>query len=90
VEEAFGPGALGRAGGRRRQGFTKDAKKALELSLREAIALGDKGIAPEHVLLGVARAGDETTVAALRRAGVTAEEVRAAVLAERERRRGAA
>ena len=59
AEASFGPGALER--GRRARGghvpFTPQAKKALELSLREAIANGDKEIADEHVLLGVLREG---------------------------------
>ena len=59
AEENFGPGALERT--RRRRGshvsFTPEAKKALELALREAINLGDKTIGDEHVLLGVLREG---------------------------------
>jgi len=59
AEESFGPGALER--GRRQRGghvpFTPGAKKALELSLREAIAAGDREIGAEHVLLGVLREG---------------------------------
>ena len=60
AEESFGPGALER-GRRTRDGyvpFTPGAKKALELSLREAIAAGDREISDEHVLLGVLRQGD--------------------------------
>lgn len=64
AEESFGPGALER--GRRSRGgyvpFTAGAKKALELSLREAIAAGDKEIGPEHVLLGVLREGGAETL----------------------------
>jgi ATP-dependent Clp protease ATP-binding subunit ClpA len=59
AEASFGPGALER-GRRARHGyvpFTSGAKKALELSLREAIAAGDKEIADEHVLLGLLREG---------------------------------
>lgn len=41
--------------------FTKDAKKVLELSLREAIARGDDRIEAGHVLLGVLRAPNDTT-----------------------------
>ena len=37
--------------------FTTRAKKALELSLREAIAAGDREIGAEHVLLGLLREG---------------------------------
>jgi len=63
AEEAFGPGALERSRRRRspRWGgyipFTKDAKKALELGLREAIGLGHNYIGTEHILLGLLRAG---------------------------------
>ncbi|MEV5651804.1 Clp protease N-terminal domain-containing protein [Nocardia sp. NPDC052254] len=41
--------------------FSKDAKKALELSLREAISRGDNGIRTGHVLLGILRAANPTT-----------------------------
>lgn len=57
AEETFGEGALDRT--RKPRGhipFTKDAKKALELGLREAIRLGDKKIKSRHLLLGIIRA----------------------------------
>ncbi|WP_348537720.1 Clp protease N-terminal domain-containing protein, partial [Nocardia brasiliensis] len=41
--------------------FTKDAKKVLELSLREALARKDKSIESGHVLLGILRAPNPTT-----------------------------
>ncbi|WP_067703113.1 Clp protease N-terminal domain-containing protein [Nocardia jejuensis] len=41
--------------------FTRDAKKVLELSLREAITRGDKRIEAGHVLLGVLRAPNQVT-----------------------------
>ena len=54
--------------------FTPGAKKALELSLREAIAAGDREIGPEHVLLGsCARAARD---ALLRAAGAEPAVVR--------------
>ena len=37
--------------------FTPEAKKSLELALREAIAAGDREIGAEHVLLGLLREG---------------------------------
>jgi ATP-dependent Clp protease ATP-binding subunit ClpA len=37
--------------------FTPRAKKVLELSLREALTLGNNHIGPEHILLGIAREG---------------------------------
>jgi len=77
VEATFGPGALER-GGRRRGGrtsFTPEAKKSLELALREAVRLGDRHIGPEHVLLGLLREG--SAVGALGRAGAAVDRVRA-------------
>ena len=59
VEEAFGPGALDRARAPKRRflgghiPFAKEAKKALELSLREALALRHNYIGTEHMLLGL-------------------------------------
>jgi ATP-dependent Clp protease ATP-binding subunit ClpC len=38
--------------------FTPHAKKTLELSLREAIALGNTSIGTEHILLGLIREGE--------------------------------
>jgi ATP-dependent Clp protease ATP-binding subunit ClpA len=63
AEAAFGPGALDRADKqKRRRGpfanhlpFTPEAKKVLELALREALNLGDRHIGSEHVLLGLVR-----------------------------------
>jgi hypothetical protein len=63
VEEAFGPGALDRARGARRSWlgghipFAKEAKKALELALREALALKHNYIGTEHILLGLLHDG---------------------------------
>jgi ATP-dependent Clp protease ATP-binding subunit ClpA len=59
--------------------FTRAAKKALELSLREALALRVKEIRVEHLVLGMMRAeGLATTVVA--RLGVPPDDVRRAVL----------
>jgi ATP-dependent Clp protease ATP-binding subunit ClpA len=78
VEEAFGPGALerGRAG---HVPFTPRSKKALELALRTAAHLGDNFIAPEHVLLGVARTDGGLAVRILNERGITRERLQAAV-----------
>ena len=84
VEASFGPGALGRRrAGRPR--FAPRAKKTLELALREAIALGDRQIGSEHVLLGLMRDPGEPVAAILRRRGQSPEAVRAATLAARTR-----
>ena len=81
VEEAFGPGALDKGGPRRRGGhipFSKEAKKTLELSLREAIRLKDRSIGTEHILLGILRAEGEGH-AALRALGVDVAALRRAL-----------
>lgn len=80
VEAAFGPGAL--AGGRPTAGrllFTAQAKKALELALREAVSLGSREIRAEHLLLGILRAGDGLGARLLAAHGVTADALRARV-----------
>jgi ATP-dependent Clp protease ATP-binding subunit ClpC len=51
--------------------FTAKAKKALELSLREALARNDRTIRPEHLLLGLLREGEGVAAQVLREAGVT-------------------
>ena len=62
VEEAFGPGALDRARAPKRRfpgghiPFAKEAKKVLELALREALMLKHNYIGTEHVLLGLLHA----------------------------------
>ncbi|TKR22950.1 hypothetical protein FA014_13745 [Cellulomonas hominis] len=81
ADTVFGAGALDRAdrarrptpGGRRAPGhvpFTRDAKKTLEVALREAIRLGHRRIEAGHVLLAVVRLSDTDGYALLRRAGV--------------------
>jgi ATP-dependent Clp protease ATP-binding subunit ClpA len=89
VERTFGPGALsGRRSCRRvRSGgvapFTARSKKVLELSLREAIAMGDNFIGAEHMLLGILRAGDGVAAGILGSRGVQPEAVRAALRRDR-------
>jgi uncharacterized membrane protein len=72
VERTFGPGAwtnegFGPACRSRPQGghipFTAEAKKALELSLREALALKSGRIEAGHILLGLLRTGGRATEA---------------------------
>ena len=92
VEESFGPGALERAGNREacrrdlRTGyipFTPRAKKALELSLREALRLKDRGIDTEHLLLGLLREGKGLAAQFLHRAGIDLSTAQAKMLALR-------
>ncbi|MGH2687524.1 MAG: Clp protease N-terminal domain-containing protein [Actinomycetota bacterium] len=89
VERTFGPGAWtgpGRARGPRgslRTGhipFTADARKALELSLREALALECRSIEAGHILLGLLRVGGRP-VEALAALGVDTAAVRDSLVA---------
>ncbi|MGQ4596904.1 Clp protease N-terminal domain-containing protein [Nocardia sp. R6R-6] len=73
LEAHFGEDALDRAapdqrgprawprGGYGHIPFTRQAKKVLELSLREALARKDKTIESGHIVLGILRAPNETT-----------------------------
>jgi ATP-dependent Clp protease ATP-binding subunit ClpA len=83
VEEAFGPGALDRGAPGRRRGhipFTRGAKKALELALREALQLGHNYIGTEHLLLGLVRDERSSAARILAARGFGSERVRAEVL----------
>jgi ATP-dependent Clp protease ATP-binding subunit ClpC len=62
--------------------FTPRAKKVLELSSKEAHALGHRFVGPEHVLLGMLREGEGVANEILDWYGASPEKVRAA-LAER-------
>jgi ATP-dependent Clp protease ATP-binding subunit ClpC len=55
--------------------FTPHAKKALELSLREGVPLGNR-VGTEHILLGLVREGDGVACRVLDYFGVDAEKVR--------------
>lgn len=75
ADAVFGAGALDRADrrGARSPGhlpFTRDAKKTLEIALREAIRLGHKRIEAGHILLAIIRLDDTDGHALLRRCGV--------------------
>jgi ATP-dependent Clp protease ATP-binding subunit ClpA len=92
VEASFGPGALyWRPGRGCRRGrrvplaaghipFSPRAKKVLELSLREALALKHNYIGTEHILLGVAREGEGLAMLILTRLGAGPQVIRARVL----------
>ena len=82
VEEVFGPGALEGPGSRRRRErghipFTPQAKKVLELSLREALAMGSKTIADGHIALGILRDGQGSVAKVLHDRGVDPQVLRA-------------
>ncbi|MCB7136673.1 Clp protease N-terminal domain-containing protein [Cellulosimicrobium marinum] len=87
TDAAFGAGALERAGRRRRRGhvaFTKEAAKALERSLREAVALHATTIDSGHVLLALLQdegtTAHRTLAAALAAAGSTPDALRSVLL----------
>jgi ATP-dependent Clp protease ATP-binding subunit ClpA len=67
--------------------FSRDSKKVLELSLREALQLGDNFIGTEHVLLAILRQGDTVALKTLEAFDVTVADVRRAV-GEADRRAG--
>ena len=67
--------------------FGRDSKKVLELSLREALQLGDSFIGTEHVLLGILRQGDKVALETLEAFDITVADVRRAV-GEADRRAG--
>lgn len=75
--------ALSRSGRRRRRRghipFTRSAKKALELALREALAHKDNEIRCEHLLLGILRGGDKAAIGLITEHVYTAQ-LRAAVI----------
>jgi ATP-dependent Clp protease ATP-binding subunit ClpA len=82
VEKAFGPGALSRRDCRRgflggHIPFTARSKKALELTLREGLALGARGLRAEHLVLGLLREGDGVAAQILSARGVAYDAVRA-------------
>jgi len=60
--------------------FTPRAKKVLELSLREAIALGHNYVGTEHILLAMLREGDGVAAQALTGLGIGHAQVRERVL----------
>ncbi|HEX2404976.1 MAG TPA: Clp protease N-terminal domain-containing protein [Acidimicrobiia bacterium] len=59
--------------------FTADAKKVLELSLREAIRTRSRVIRPEHILLGVLRDQKSPTAMCLAGLGVDRKKIERAI-----------
>jgi ATP-dependent Clp protease ATP-binding subunit ClpA len=79
AEESFGPDALDPPRGRRGHlPFAKDARKTIELSLREAIRLEQRTIRSAHLLLGLLHA-DNPGRNALIRADVDTQALRTAL-----------
>ena len=79
VEAAFGPGALDGPARTPRRGhmpLTPRAKKVLELSLREALAMKSREITDGHIALGILRDGDGSAMRLLTASGVDSGELR--------------
>ena len=74
---------IGRGSGesrkRGRPRFSRGSKKALELSLREAIALRHNYIGTEHILLGLVRGGDPAVLDTMKAFDITPAVLRTAV-----------
>jgi hypothetical protein len=60
--------------------FTPDAKKVLELALREALNLHHSYIGPEHILLGLARDDGGVAIGVLAYLNADSEKIRSEVL----------
>jgi ATP-dependent Clp protease ATP-binding subunit ClpC len=60
--------------------FTPQAKKVLELALREALSLGHNYIGTEHILLGLARVNEGVAAVILEGLGADCEKVRNEVI----------
>ena len=78
VEETFGPGALdgGSPAAAGHIPFSPRAKKVLELSLREALALKSRSITDGHIALGLLREGEGLAMKVLHDRGVDPVELR--------------
>jgi ATP-dependent Clp protease ATP-binding subunit ClpA len=77
TEAAAGPGGQARPG---HLPFTPRAKKVLELSLRESLALGHDYIGTEHILLGLVREGEGAAAQVLAKEGAELGRVRQQVI----------
>jgi hypothetical protein len=77
VEEIVGVGKRSQSG---HIPFTPRAKKALEMSLRESLQLGQDYIGTEHILLGLLREGDGVAAQVLVRMGADLNRVRDQVI----------
>ncbi|WOP17683.1 Clp protease N-terminal domain-containing protein [Raineyella sp. LH-20] len=80
ADAVFGDGALDRVGrgGTGRSRFDRNAKKTLELALRETIRLQDRTIESRHLCLAVLREGGEGRVV-LERSSVDSATLRSAL-----------
>jgi ATP-dependent Clp protease ATP-binding subunit ClpC len=77
VEEVIGPGSQAPSG---HIPFTPEAKKALELSLRESVQLRHQYIGTEHILLALIREGDSVAGRVLAELGADLDGARQEVI----------
>jgi ATP-dependent Clp protease ATP-binding subunit ClpA len=92
MEQTFGPGVLDDRQPGCKKGarwghipFTPKSKRALELSLREALRLGHKNIGGEHILLGLLRLRSALGPRLIEELGGSPDELRDRLLAELRR-----
>ncbi|MGW1195261.1 Clp protease N-terminal domain-containing protein [Streptomyces sp. NPDC002536] len=76
ADDTFGPGAFHFP----RPAYTPHAKKALELTLHEAAALGQQRIGTEHILLGLVAEGEGLALTVLTALDVDPAALRTSVL----------
>jgi ATP-dependent Clp protease ATP-binding subunit ClpC len=76
ADDTFGPGKFRFP----RPPFTPRAKKTLQLTLREATALGQQSIDTGHLLLGIIAEGDGVAITVLNALDVNTEALRETVL----------
>jgi ATP-dependent Clp protease ATP-binding subunit ClpA len=81
MAESFGPQPPGSRQPGQRLRFTARAKKVLELSLREALALKHRYIGSEHILLALIREKEGLAARAIIGCGVALPDLRTATLA---------
>jgi ATP-dependent Clp protease ATP-binding subunit ClpA len=77
ADDSFGPGQFYFP----RPAYTPDAKKAIELSVGEAQALGHGYVGTEHLLLGLLAGGEGVALRTLSAVGVDPRALRPLVLA---------
>ncbi len=83
VTELIGPGPSPYQG---QAPFTPRTKKVLELSLRHAVQLGDRGIGTEHILLGILDEGEGVAARVIDEMGISFDDLRNRLATIREER----
>jgi ATP-dependent Clp protease ATP-binding subunit ClpC len=78
VEEIVGRGET--SPGAKHLSFTPQGRKVLQLSLREAMALGHGYVGTEHILLGMVREGEGAAARVLDAMGIGPDEIRREVI----------